>query len=95
MGKIKYEDALVKLESIVSHLENDDIELEDALNKFEEGIKMAKECSSQLDAAEKKINLLTTDLEGSFKTETFKVSGGEKEFLQPEQNSSTNEEPPF
>ena len=90
MAKIKYEEALSRLEGLVNHLENEDIELEDALNKFEEGIKLAKECNHQLNEAEKKINLLTTDLEGNIKAEPFKTTEEKGDFL-PGSGNQQNE----
>lgn len=90
MKKIKYEEALSRLEGIVNHLENEDIELEDALSKFEEGIKLAKECNQQLNEADKKINILTTDLEGNIKSEPFKTTRERNEFL-PDNNNRQNE----
>jgi len=55
---IKFEKALEKLEEIVGNLEGGDLELDESLKIFEEGIKMAKVCQSQLSEAEKKIEKL-------------------------------------
>ena len=58
MKEIKFEEALKKLEDIVSKLEAGDMSLEDSLAKYEEGIRLSKICSRQLEAAKSKVELL-------------------------------------
>lgn len=70
--EIKFEKALERLEKIVEELEAGNIPLEDALKKYEEGVKLSRICSEKLTAAEKKIQILTKTLDGSFKREDFK-----------------------
>jgi len=67
--KIKFEKALERLEEIVTRLEDGDLELENSLKMFEEGIKMAKICQSRLSSAEKKIEKLVKDNMGDISTE--------------------------
>jgi len=56
--QIDFEASLKKLESIVAKLENNDINLEDSVQSFEEGIKLVKECQKQLSDAELKVKKL-------------------------------------
>ena len=56
--QIDFEASLKKLESIVAKLENNDINLEDSVRSFEEGIKLVKECQKQLSDAELKVKKL-------------------------------------
>ena len=58
MEEMKFEEALKKLENIVSKLEEGDMSLEESLAKYEEGIKLSKICSRQLEAAKSKVELL-------------------------------------
>ena len=58
MADIKFEEALKKLEKIVSDLETGDMSLDESLSKYEEGIKLSKICSRQLEAAKSKVELL-------------------------------------
>jgi len=69
--KYKYEDAIERLEIITSQLEKGDLSLEDALTFFEEGIKLVKICSSMLDEAEGKIQVLVKDMSGDFEFKDF------------------------
>ncbi|MCF8009728.1 MAG: exodeoxyribonuclease VII small subunit [Clostridiales bacterium] len=56
-----FEAALAQLEETVRRLEDGQIPLEEALDLFTEGVRLSKICSSQLDAAEKKIKLLLNE----------------------------------
>mgnify|MGYP001304870526 FL=1 len=58
---LNFEDSLAKLESIVDALEDDDVSLEESVKKFEEGIKLVKDCQKQLQEAELKVNKLMSD----------------------------------
>lgn len=69
--EIKFEKALERLEKLVEELESGNIPLEDALKKYEEGVKLSRILNERLTAAEKKIQVLTKTLDGSFKREDF------------------------
>ena len=58
---LNFEDSLAKLESIVDALEYNDVSLEESVKKFEEGIKLVKDCQKQLKEAELKVNKLMGD----------------------------------
>ena len=57
--KLNFEDALTRLEQIADILENQNPALEKALELYEEGAKLLKECTGMLDEAQKKITVLT------------------------------------
>lgn len=69
----KFEDKIVKLEEIVAELEKGNLSLDDSVKKFEEGIKISKECNEMLESAEKKITILLEQNNGEFKEENFIV----------------------
>tara|TARA_B100000575_G_scaffold188575_1_gene151908 strand:- start:1655 stop:1876 length:222 start_codon:yes stop_codon:yes gene_type:complete len=56
-----FESSLMALESIVKRLEDENINLEDSVKSFEEGINLVKECQKQLQEAELKIKTLLDD----------------------------------
>ena len=58
MAKANFEENMNKLETIVADLEKGDLNLDDSVIKFEEGIKISKECNEMLEEAEKKITIL-------------------------------------
>ena len=47
-----------KLEKTVQELESGNLNLEDSIKKFEEGMELAKRCNEMLEEAEKKITVL-------------------------------------
>lgn len=59
-----FEEKLEELEKIAMQIEDGKLSLEDSISKFEEGIKLSKECTKILDDAEKKINILLENEEG-------------------------------
>jgi exodeoxyribonuclease VII small subunit len=76
MPKEKFEDALNKLEKIVSKLEEGDIPLEESLKLFEEGIRLSRFCNQKLDEAEKKVEILSKGKDGMLKARPFDPSAG-------------------
>ena len=62
--KLDFESSMLRLEEIVSLLERGDAPLEQAMTLFEEGAKLLRECTKQLDEAEQKITLLTAGENG-------------------------------
>ena len=53
-----FEEELNELNKIAEQLEKGDLSLEDSVQKFEEGMKIAENCNKALDKAEKKITEL-------------------------------------
>ena len=53
-----FEPSLERLEAIVQELESGQASLERSLELFEEGMKLAEACRGQLEAAEKRIEML-------------------------------------
>lgn len=74
-----FEQAMADLEKIIRMLEEGNISLDEALQKFEEGISLARQCSEKLTQAEKKIDLLITNADGSILFESFQLPGDGKE----------------
>ena len=52
------ESRLSELETILEELESGDLELDKALKKFEQGVKLSRECQKTLEDAELKIKIL-------------------------------------
>lgn len=63
---MEFEKSMENLEKIANELENDELSLDDSVKKFEEGMKIAKQCKKMLDEAEKKITVLIGDNEEDF-----------------------------
>ena len=76
MAKEKFEDALDKLEKIVSKLEDGEIPLEESLKLFEEGMRVSRLCNQKLEEAEKKVEILMKGKDGMMKAQPFAPSKG-------------------
>jgi exodeoxyribonuclease VII small subunit len=59
--KNTFEESLKKLEKIVEKLEDGNVNLDDSIKSFEEGVALVKECQKQLSEAEIKIQTLLED----------------------------------
>ena len=59
---------ITHLEKIVSELEAGELTLELSLSKFEEGVKLTKECQKIINEAEQKIQIISGD-----NLETFNI----------------------
>ena len=70
--KKSFESQIENLEKIVAELENGNLNLDESVNKFEEGIKISKECNKILEEAEKKITILVNE-NGEMKEENFET----------------------
>ncbi|MDU0459406.1 MAG: exodeoxyribonuclease VII small subunit [Geobacteraceae bacterium] len=71
MATDKFETSLKKLEEVVKRLEGGSLSLEDSLKAFEEGVKHAAFCSAKLEEAERKVDILLKQKDGSMKREPF------------------------
>lgn len=64
--KETYESKLIKLEEILTDMENSDVSLDEAIKKYEEGMKLYSELYKSIEEAEGKIKILTDDGEKDF-----------------------------
>ena len=56
--KMKFQDAMNRIDEIVALLNNSSLELEEAMKYFEEGLALSKQCEKQLKEFEKKMDQL-------------------------------------
>ena len=58
------ESAMQRISEIVNAMEEGNLPLEKLIDCYEEGIALVKECQEKLDAAEKRIQIITRDARG-------------------------------
>ena len=61
---INLEKTLADLELLVEELESGTLSLDDAMKKFEEGVKLTRMCQKTLKEAEQKVELLLQNSDG-------------------------------
>ncbi len=64
MAAVKFEQAMARLETIVSELERGELPLDQSLRMFEEGIRLSKTCLKMLEDAEHKVEILVQEKDG-------------------------------
>lgn len=66
-----FEELMQTLENIVQTLEKGDLNLDDSVSKFEEGMKISKQCNKMLEDSEKRISILLEKSNGEIEEENF------------------------
>ena len=61
MANPTFEESLQELEQIVTHLEQGDVPLEEALTAFQQGMVLSKQCKDTLSNAEKALTKMMTE----------------------------------
>ena len=69
--KMTFEKGLARLEEIVEKLESGDLELDQSLAVFQEGIELFRFCAQKLNDAQEKVEKLVKLADGKFKLEPF------------------------
>ena len=58
MGELTFKEASVELEQIVRSLEAGDLELEDALERYQRGVELLRDLRARLASAEQRVRVL-------------------------------------
>ena len=77
--ELNFEQALAELEKAVEKLETGGLSLSESLALFEKGVKLARFLRTELDKAEKKVEILLKDEKGEVHAEPFDVDEDDDE----------------
>lgn len=83
---LNFEDAVLRLEKIVTELEDGELSLEKSLSSFEEGMQLAKVCESKLNAASGRVEKIMRDFSGAEK----RVALTDAEFLDDDEKTDAD-----
>ena len=61
----KFEESLEQLEKLVEELEGGELDLDEALKRFEKGVKLSKQMNASLEEANRKVEKLVLGPDGS------------------------------
>lgn len=75
--KPSFEEALKRLEEVLDSLEHGNLNLEESVKAFEEGVGLVRFCHGKLDEVERRVELLLKDEAGRFFTKPFHEEEGE------------------
>lgn len=76
---LKFEDALARLEAIVSAMESGEIGIEESISRYEEAMALATHCRQILDAAELRIQQIQADASGRLTATPFEAPAASDE----------------
>lgn len=71
-----FEGSLKNLEQLVEQMESGELSLEKALETFEQGIQLTRECQTMLTEAEQKVQLLVEN-SGNLESKPFDIEDAE------------------
>ncbi|EZH67714.1 exodeoxyribonuclease VII small subunit [Bacillaceae bacterium JMAK1] len=69
--KLTFEQAMTNLEEIINQLEAGDVPLEQAIDMYQQGMKLSKQCHEQLQNVEKKMDQIVNE---DGEVESFQIS---------------------
>ena len=69
--EMKFEEAMQCLEDITRRLESGQLPLEESIDEYERAVALIKACNEKLEAAEKRVKLLTEAPDGSIAVRDF------------------------
>ena len=73
MEEKNFEKSMQDLENIVTELEKGELNLDESVKKFEDGMKIAKQCNNILENAENKITILLEN-NGNLEEKSFETN---------------------
>ena len=73
MKDMNFEEAIKKLESEVKKLEGGNMSLDESIDAFEEAIKLVKICNDRLENAERRVRMLTENVDGMVSDVPFDI----------------------
>lgn len=76
--KPDFERSLARLEEIVRKLESANLPLDEAMNLFEEGMQLSRDCQQQLEQAEARVEILLKKAGGEMVATPFEPEGEEE-----------------
>ncbi len=80
MGEMTFKEMMQRLDEITSTLEKEDLELEEGLHLFEEGVGLIREARKRLNTASSKVEKLIGSMEEGLETVEFELeAAGETE----------------
>ncbi|HBT47187.1 MAG TPA: exodeoxyribonuclease VII small subunit [Peptococcaceae bacterium] len=74
-GKLNFEEALARLEAVVQSLEGGDLKLEQALEYYQEGIRLVRFCRQELNRFENKLQVLVAEEDGELEARELELPG--------------------
>ena len=72
--KLSLEESMARLEEIAAELEGEKLPLDKSVKLYEEGVKLAAKCASELESAKRKIKILQMSVNGELEEKDFETN---------------------
>ncbi|WP_294388014.1 exodeoxyribonuclease VII small subunit [Prosthecobacter sp.] len=59
-----FEEAMLRLDELVASMEDGQLSLEEMISSYEDGVRLLTLCRQRIDGARKRVELISSDLEG-------------------------------
>jgi exodeoxyribonuclease VII small subunit len=66
--ELKFEEAMERMEEIVRELEDGQLELDASLERFEEGVRLYRQCLKKLEEIEGRVSVILSDEDGQIRS---------------------------
>ncbi len=90
---VSFEEAMERLEEIVSSMEGERLPLEDMVQSYEEGAKLLRVCRERIEVARLRVELITANLDGSPKASLAPFDPATAEAAEPSPSAPPPETP--
>jgi exodeoxyribonuclease VII small subunit len=77
--RLKFEEAMQRLDAIVEALESGEVGIEESIARYEEAMSLAAHCRQVLDAAEQRIQQIQLDTTGKPRVAPFEPPAADEE----------------
>lgn len=81
--EVSFEEAMERLEEIVSSMEGERLPLEEMVQSYEEGAKLLRVCRERIEVARLRVELITANLDGSPKASLTSFDPASAEIADP------------
>jgi exodeoxyribonuclease VII small subunit len=79
LKRLKFEEAMDRLDEIVAAMESGEIGVEESITRYEEAMELANHCRQILAQAEQRIQKIQIDAAGQPKTTPFETPAGDED----------------
>jgi exodeoxyribonuclease VII small subunit len=90
-NKMSFEESISRLEKIVAQLQTGELPLDQALQLFEEGVGLSRQCQTQLEAVERRVEILVKE-KGGLELTPFGATGSRPQLLPDDEEDDEDDD---
>ena len=90
-NRMSFEESISRLEKIVAQLQTGELPLDQSLQLFEEGVGLSRQCQTQLEAVERRVEILVKE-KGALELSPFGAASSRQQLLPDDDDEEDDEE---